>query len=237
MADKFHAQLRHALGIPILLERENAQKQVVIARQLVCAARTRRPDLRRNELDDFRIPFREWIVADVFLDRLAEAQVEPAVIHADDHVRLAFDRQREQLVEQPPKFEIFFQHVRDADDRVLRQVEGQFHAGGGHLRPPAPKKTGADGGLRMEDRARPSPLCFDAASSAATSSAASKSPLASPAMSMKVFGFKISRSGANNFEGFSHGVARDNSPQRELWESDATNIQAPAGAKEKISFP
>ena len=50
------------LRIPILLKRENAQKQIVIRRQLVRAARTRRPDLRRNELDDFRIPFRERIV-------------------------------------------------------------------------------------------------------------------------------------------------------------------------------
>ncbi len=108
MADKFHAQLRHALGIPIFLKRENAQEQIVIARQLVRAARARRPDLRRDELDDFRIPFGERIIADVFLDRLAEAQIESAVIHADDHVRLAFDGQREQLVEQPPEFQNSF---------------------------------------------------------------------------------------------------------------------------------
>src|SRR5208283_4563992 len=49
--------------------------------------------------------------------------------------------------------------------------------------PPAPKNCGT----------RPSSLRFDAASSAETSSAASKSPLASPAMSMKVFGFILNR--------------------------------------------
>ena len=62
MSDKFHAQLRHALRIPILLKRENAQEQIVIRRQQPGAARTRRPDLRRNELDDFRVPFRKRIV-------------------------------------------------------------------------------------------------------------------------------------------------------------------------------
>src|SRR5271154_4090676 len=134
MPDKFHAQLRHALRIPILLERENAQEQIVIRRQQVRAARTRRPNLRRDELDDLRIPFRERIVADVFLDRVAEAQVEPAVIHADDDVRLAFDGEREQLVEQPPELEIIFQHIGNADDRMLRQVKRQFDSGGGHLR-------------------------------------------------------------------------------------------------------
>src|ERR1035437_8977641 len=77
VSDKFHAQLRHALRIPSLLERENAQEQIIIARQLVGAARTRCPDLRRDELDDFRIPRGKRIFADISFDRLAEAQVEP----------------------------------------------------------------------------------------------------------------------------------------------------------------
>src|SRR5277367_5452578 len=120
MPDKFHAQLRHALRIPILLERENAQEQIVIRRQQIRAARTRRPDLRRDELDDLRIPFRERIVADVFLDRVPEAQVEAAVIHADDDVRFAFDGEREQLVEQPPELEIILQHSGIGISDVLK---------------------------------------------------------------------------------------------------------------------
>ena len=92
-------------------------------------------------------------------------------------VRFAFDGEREQLIEQPPELEIIFQHVRNADDRVLRQVKRQFHSGGGHLR-----------AARAEELRRPA-ICF--ARSAETSSAASKSPLASPAMSMKVFGFTV----------------------------------------------
>ena len=134
MADKFHAQRRHALGIPILLERENAQEQIVIARQLVRATRTRRPDLRRDELDDFRIPFGKRIFADVFFDGLTKAQIESAEINADDHVRFALNRQREQLVEQPLEFQNIFQHIGNANDRMLRHIKRQFHANGGHLR-------------------------------------------------------------------------------------------------------
>ena len=47
---------------------------------------------------------------------------------------MALNRQREQLIEQPPEFEIFFQHIRNADDRVLGQVKRQVDSGGGHLR-------------------------------------------------------------------------------------------------------
>jgi len=56
---------------------------------------------------------------------------------------------------------------------VLRHVERQFHARGGHLRATRAEE------LRVRQLA----------AQADTSSAASKSPLASPAMSMKVFGF------------------------------------------------
>ena len=68
MADEFHAQLWHALRVPILLEWENAQKQIVIRSNLLRAARTRRPNLWRNELDDFRFPFGKRIVAEKLPD-------------------------------------------------------------------------------------------------------------------------------------------------------------------------
>ena len=74
MPDKFHPQLRRALCIPVLFKREDAQEQIVIRRQQIRAARTRRPDLRRDELHDFGIPPGKRIVADVFPDRMAEAQ-------------------------------------------------------------------------------------------------------------------------------------------------------------------
>ena len=62
---------------------------------------------------------------------MTKAQIEPAIIHADDGIRLVFNRQREQLVEQPAIFEKVFQHVGNADDRVLGQVKRQVDAGGG----------------------------------------------------------------------------------------------------------
>ena len=69
-------------------------------------------------------------------------RLNPPIIHADDGVRLALDGQCQQLIEQPPELEIIFQHVGNADDRVLRQVKGQFHSGVGHFWPPAPKNCG-----------------------------------------------------------------------------------------------
>ena len=53
------------------------------------------------------------IFADVLLDGVAEAQIEPAVIHADDGVRLAFDCERQQLVEESAELQIVLQHVRE----------------------------------------------------------------------------------------------------------------------------
>src|SRR5207248_533909 len=51
MPDKLHAELRHAARVPVPLERENAQEQIVILRERVSAARARGPHLRRDELD------------------------------------------------------------------------------------------------------------------------------------------------------------------------------------------
>ena len=38
MADEFHAQLRHALRIPVLFKREDAQEQIIVRRQQIGAA-------------------------------------------------------------------------------------------------------------------------------------------------------------------------------------------------------
>jgi len=61
-----------------------------------------------------------------------ESQIEPAVVHANDDVRLARDGQLEQLAEQAAEFAVFFEHVRYADDRVWGEIEGEFHPRGGH---------------------------------------------------------------------------------------------------------
>src|SRR5438270_10632709 len=59
---------------------------------------SRRPDLRGYELDDLRIPIAR-VIPGIFLDRMAEAEVEPAVIDADDDVGLVPDGEREQSIE------------------------------------------------------------------------------------------------------------------------------------------
>src|SRR5437870_3721619 len=99
MPDKLDMQIARVLRIPILLERKNAQQQIVISFKQLRAARTRCPYLRRYELNELWIPRREniLVLANVFLDRVAEAKVESAVIHADDHVRLTFNREVKQL--------------------------------------------------------------------------------------------------------------------------------------------
>ena len=142
MPHKFHPQRRHPLRVPGLFKRENAEEQVVVPRQLVGPARARGPDLGRDELNDLGIPLGKRVFPDVVLDRLAEAQVESAVVHADDHIRFPFDRQRKQLVEQPPEFEEVFEDVGDADDGVLGQIKGESDAGRSHLGSARAEKDG-----------------------------------------------------------------------------------------------
>ena len=136
MADELHAQLRHALRIPFLLEREDAQDQVVVARHLVGAALARGPDLGRDVLDDLGVPVVEpvGVRASVLPDGMGKAAVEPGEIHADDRVGLALQRELEELVEQPAELEIVLQHLRQANHRMRGHVEGQVHSRSGHVR-------------------------------------------------------------------------------------------------------
>ncbi len=113
------------------------------------------------------------MIADVFFDRVAKAQIEESIIHTDDRVRFACDRQGEELSGKPPAFEQF-SNPGDARGRMLGHVKSQFNAGSRHL---------------CSARAEEFRLPGNFARSAETSSAASRSPLVSPAMSMKVLGF------------------------------------------------
>src|SRR5437867_11563685 len=91
VANEFDAQLRYALGIPVLFEREDTQEQVIIAGHLVNSTFTGSPNLRRNVLDDFWIPRVEPVGmrADCLFDCMRETAVESGEIHANDQVRLA----------------------------------------------------------------------------------------------------------------------------------------------------
>src|SRR5689334_12174118 len=121
MPNKLHPQLWHIPRVPLLLKGEDAQEQIVILCQRIGARRSRRPDLWRNELYDLRIPRRELATmpANVFLDCLAKPQIESAVIYANNHIRLPLNGEFEQLIEQPAKFEVILQHLRNTNDRVL----------------------------------------------------------------------------------------------------------------------
>src|SRR5438105_2500086 len=125
MTHKLYPQPRRAPGIPFFFERENAQEQVIIARELISATRSRSPDLRRNILNGLRLPVVEpaLVRGSVCLYRVSKATIEPGEIHADDCIRLTFQRQTVKPVKQAPKFKIVLDRVGQADHRVLGHIE------------------------------------------------------------------------------------------------------------------
>src|SRR5258708_25889256 len=136
MAEKVDAQVRHRLRVPLLLEWKHREQQVDVSRHFVSAAGARRPNLRRNILNELRIPVEENVLpgANVLFDRVSQAAVEAGIIDANDGVWLALARDSSELVEQPPELDVFLERLPQADDRVLRQVESQFDSGRGHAR-------------------------------------------------------------------------------------------------------
>src|SRR5439155_20292009 len=111
-------QLRHPCRIPIPLEWKNAEQQIDIPGQLIGAARSRRPDLRRDVLHNLRIPVEEGsrARADILFDGVRKAVVEPGEIDADDDVRLVFERELKELVEDAFELAVLFQRVEQPDD-------------------------------------------------------------------------------------------------------------------------
>ena len=71
--------------------------------------------------------------ASVLPDGAGKAAVEAGEVNADDRVGLAFQRELEELAEQPAKLEIILQRFGQADHRMRRHVKGQVHSGGSHL--------------------------------------------------------------------------------------------------------
>src|SRR5258708_8528744 len=136
MAEKVDAQVRHRLRVPLLLEWKHREQQVDVSRHFVSAAGARRPNLRRNILNELRIPVEENVLpgANVLFDRVSRAAVEAGLIDANDGVGRAFAGDSSELVEQPPELDVFLERLPQADDRVLRQVESQFDSGRGHAR-------------------------------------------------------------------------------------------------------
>src|SRR6266568_4143970 len=118
MTDELHPQLRHSLGIPRFFEGEDAQKQIIILRHSIGAARARSPNLRGNVLDNLGAPIVEpaGTSAHILLDAMSKAAIEPGEIHANNCVWLAVQRQVVKTNEEPPEVEVVFQHAGQADD-------------------------------------------------------------------------------------------------------------------------
>src|SRR5258707_15542497 len=119
MANVFDVERRDAFGIPILLERENAQKQIEIARHLADAPLARGPDLRRDILDELRRPVIERPAPDanMLLNGMREAAIEPREIDADDGVRLALNHEAQQFVKKSAELRIILNHLDQSDHR------------------------------------------------------------------------------------------------------------------------
>src|SRR5947207_13010043 len=79
VSDKLHAQSWRVPGVPFLLERKDAQQQIHVALELVRTARPRCPHLRRNVLNNFRIPVekRPPVRADLLCYGARKTTVEP----------------------------------------------------------------------------------------------------------------------------------------------------------------
>src|SRR2546427_6612906 len=98
--DKLHAQSWRVPGVPFLLERKDAQQQIHVALELVHTARPRCPHLRRNVLNNFRIPVekRPSARADILSYGARKAAVEPREIHPDDDGPLSLEREVKEMV-------------------------------------------------------------------------------------------------------------------------------------------
>src|SRR3954470_16250611 len=99
MADELNGKVWDMGGIPLLLEWEDAEQQIEVARHFVRTAFPRGPDLRRDILDYFGLPIEKRPRgADLFSDRMGEPAVEAGKIDTDDRVGLALNRKIEQAI-------------------------------------------------------------------------------------------------------------------------------------------
>src|SRR5690606_32427958 len=114
--------------------RKNAEHEVVIPRDTIGAPGAGRPYLGRDELDELRFPVPEHALFGGPPDGAGKAEIELAIIDADDDVRLAASRCAQQLLENPAEFEVMLENTQHTDHRKPRQVVGDIDAGGFHVR-------------------------------------------------------------------------------------------------------
>src|SRR5262245_50039632 len=95
VSDKYNRQSRNPPGVPVLLEWENAQHQIIIFRDLKRPAFARSPYLGRNILNNLWSPIVKppGSLTDKLPDGVSKPAIKPAEIHADDHIGLAIQRE------------------------------------------------------------------------------------------------------------------------------------------------
>src|SRR6267378_1507109 len=79
--------------------------------------------------------------ANVAADSVCKPPVKSSEVDTDDEVGLAFERQPEELVKNPPKLENILQNIGKSYDRVLRHIQKDFDSGGCHPGSSSSKKT------------------------------------------------------------------------------------------------
>src|SRR2546430_16540277 len=99
MPNKLHRKVWKTICVPVFLKGKNREKQVEVLCHLVSAALARSPNLRRNILNEFRLPIQEWplVRPDVASHSGAESAIKARKIDADDRVRPPFNGHLSQL--------------------------------------------------------------------------------------------------------------------------------------------
>src|SRR5579859_4867447 len=113
MSDELHVEIGNAGGIPFFFKRKDAEQQIKVFGHLARATGPRGPHLRRNVLNDLRVPIVERAAprSNVFLDGVGKAAIEAGEIHTDDGVWLAVGGDFEKLIEAPLEFAIIRQYL------------------------------------------------------------------------------------------------------------------------------
>lgn len=129
MADELHLEVGSIAGVPVLLEGQDGQQEVVGLLHAPGPAWTRGPHLRGYVLDDSRGPVGSL---GPFAKGRSEPQVESAVVDAHDDVGSFSEALVEELVEEAAEGPVAADDLPEADDRVRGEVDGESDPGGRH---------------------------------------------------------------------------------------------------------
>lgn len=123
MTHELHLKVRGIARVPILLEGEDGEQQVVGGFHAPGPPRSRRPHLRRDVLDDARIPVGS---PRPLAQCCGEPQVEAAVVDAHDDVRAFGDTLVKELVEEASEGPVAADDFPESDDRMGGEIDGKL---------------------------------------------------------------------------------------------------------------